>query len=155
MYIILSILSLCLIGMIAFGIYFEINPFTPEKRPPDWVKGSIGVNLITFTLSIFAILFFGIQEVMAIPAEIANEALQNVVNSEFSIGRGMAIIGVGLPTCFSTIAAAYAVGPIGAASLAAISEKPENFGRSLIYLGLAEGIAIYGLIVSILLMNKI
>ncbi|MBP6735604.1 MAG: ATPase, partial [Chromatiaceae bacterium] len=40
-------------------------------------------------------------------------------------------------------------------SLAAITEKPENLGRTLIYLGLAEGIAIYGLVVSILLLNKI
>ena len=36
-----------------------------------------------------------------------------------------------------------------------ISEKPEMFGRTLIYLGLAEGIAIYGLVVTILLLGKI
>ena len=42
-----------------------------------------------------------------------------------------------------------------AASLAALAEKPEMFGRTLIYLGLAEGIAIYGLVVTILLLGKI
>jgi len=47
------------------------------------------------------------------------------------------------------------VGPIGSAALAAITEKPEMLGRSLIYIGLAEGIAIYGLVVSILLLNRI
>ena len=51
--------------------------------------------------------------------------------------------------------AGIAGGPIGAASLAAITEKPESLGRTLIYLGLAEGIAIYGLVISILLLNKI
>ena len=40
-------------------------------------------------------------------------------------------------------------------SLAVITEKPEMFGRTLIYLGLAEGIAIYGLVVSILLLGRI
>jgi V/A-type H+-transporting ATPase subunit K len=68
---------------------------------------------------------------------------------------GLGIIGVGIPTAFSTIAAGIAVGPIGAASLAVLAEKPEIFGRTLIYLGLAEGIAIYGLVVSILLLDKL
>jgi V/A-type H+-transporting ATPase subunit K len=62
---------------------------------------------------------------------------------------------VALPTGLAAIAAALAVGPIGSASLAVIAEKPESFGRTLIYLGLAEGIAIYGLVVSILMLEKI
>ena len=66
-----------------------------------------------------------------------------------------ATIGIALPTALSTIAAGIAVGPIGAASLAAVSEKPEMFGRTLVYLGLAEGIAIYGLVLSILLLNRV
>jgi V/A-type H+-transporting ATPase subunit K len=65
------------------------------------------------------------------------------------------MIGVGIPTAFSTLAAAYAVASIGAASLAVLAERPEVFGRTLIYLGLAEGIAIYGLVVSILLLDKL
>jgi V/A-type H+-transporting ATPase subunit K len=44
---------------------------------------------------------------------------------------------------------------VGAAALAAIAEKPETFGRSLVYLGLAEGIAIYGLVLSILMLGKV
>ena len=55
----------------------------------------------------------------------------------------------------ATVAAAIAVGPVGTASLAVIAEKPEVFGRTLVYLGLAEGIAIYGLVVTILLLGKI
>ncbi len=68
---------------------------------------------------------------------------------------GLAIIGIGIPTALATIGAGIAVGPVGAASLAVISEKPEMFGRTLIYLGLAEGIAIYGLVVTILLLGKV
>jgi V/A-type H+-transporting ATPase subunit K len=36
-----------------------------------------------------------------------------------------------------------------------MSEKPELGGRALIFLGLAEGIAIYGLIVAIMILTKI
>jgi len=75
--------------------------------------------------------------------------------TEISIGKGLAIIGIGLPTAFATIGAGIAVSSIGAASIAAITERPESFGRTLVYLGLAEGIAIYGLVVSILLLGKI
>jgi V/A-type H+-transporting ATPase subunit K len=74
---------------------------------------------------------------------------------EMTTGMGLAILGAGIPTALSTIGAGIAVGPIGAASLAAITEKPETLGRTLIYLGLAEGIAIYGLVISILLLNRI
>ena len=50
----------------------------------------------------------------------------------------------------STIAAGIAVASVGAAAVGALAEKPELLGRVLIFVGLAEGIAIYGLIVAIL-----
>jgi len=151
MYIILLILSMSLLSMIALGVYYEIKPFSSNHTPPIWLKKSIGINLLTFMFALVALLFLSIQQVMAVPADMVGA----VVNHDISIGKGLALIGIGLPTCFATIGAGISVGPIGAASLAAISDKPENFGRSLIYLGLAEGIAIYGLVVTILLMAKI
>ncbi|MEQ8204298.1 MAG: ATP synthase subunit C, partial [Smithellaceae bacterium] len=36
-----------------------------------------------------------------------------------------------------------------------LSEKPELMGKTLVFLGLAEGIAIYGLIIAIMILNKI
>ena len=44
---------------------------------------------------------------------------------------------------------------VGSAAIGALAEKPELLGRALIMIGLAEGIAIYGLIVSILILNRI
>jgi V/A-type H+-transporting ATPase subunit K len=58
-------------------------------------------------------------------------------------------------TAVSSAAAAYAVAKTGSAAIGAIAEKPELFGRLVIYVGLAEGIAIYGLIVSILIINRL
>jgi len=62
-------------------------------------------------------------------------------------------LGAALTTGLACIAAGMAVGKVGAAALGAVSERPEILGRTLIFVGLAEGIAIYGLIVSILLMG--
>ena len=42
----------------------------------------------------------------------------------------------------------------GAAAVGATAEKPESFGRSLIFVGLAEGVAIYGLLISFLVLPK-
>jgi V/A-type H+-transporting ATPase subunit K len=60
-----------------------------------------------------------------------------------------------LATGLSSIAAAYAVATVGTAAMGTLAEKPELFGRLLIFVGLAEGIAIYGVIVSVLILNKI
>lgn len=54
----------------------------------------------------------------------------------------------------STLAAGYAVAVVGSAAVGALAEKPELLGRVLILVGLAEGIAIYGLIVAILILNR-
>jgi len=51
------------------------------------------------------------------------------------------------------IAAGYAVAHVASAAIGIISEKPEMFGRTLVFVGLAEGIAIYGLIIGIMLMS--
>jgi V/A-type H+-transporting ATPase subunit K len=139
-------MTLSLFGIIAMGIYFEMRPLS--KQAPRWLKSTIAVNLLTFVGAQIGLLLLGIQDVMAEPA--TTEAAR-----EITVGMGLAMIGVGIPTALATIAAGIAVGPVGAASLAVIAEKPEIFGRTLVYLGLAEGIAIYGLVVSILLLGKL
>jgi V/A-type H+/Na+-transporting ATPase subunit K len=67
---------------------------------------------------------------------------------------GDALIGAAIAIAGACIGAAIAVAYTGAAALAVISEKPELFGRTLVVLGLAEGIAVYGLIVSLILIGK-
>jgi V/A-type H+-transporting ATPase subunit K len=62
-------------------------------------------------------------------------------------------ISVAVTTSVACLSAAYAVGKVGAAALGAASERPELLGRSLLFVGLAEGIAIYGLIIAILLLG--
>jgi V/A-type H+/Na+-transporting ATPase subunit K len=71
-----------------------------------------------------------------------------------SAGSGDAFIGAGIAVAGSTIGAGIAVSYTGAATLAAIAEKPEMLGRSLVVVGLAEGIAIYGLIVAVIMIGK-
>ena len=73
---------------------------------------------------------------------------------EVASSHSAALIGAAIAVAASTIGAAIAVAYVGAAALAVISERPELFGRSMVIVGLAEGIAIYGLIISIILIGK-
>jgi V/A-type H+-transporting ATPase subunit K len=65
-----------------------------------------------------------------------------------------ALLGAAIAVAGSSIGAAIAVAYTGAAALATMSERPELFGRAMVIVGLAEGIAIYGLIVAIILMGS-
>ena len=148
MYWLVGLMSFAILGLILGGLLLEARP-TLVGRSQPWYRPAMGTQLLTFVLAQLGLLALGINDAFAQAAETV------AVVNEISTGMGLAIIGAGIPTGLSTIGAGIAVGPIGAASLAAITEKPENLGRTLIYLGLAEGIAIYGLVVSILLLNKI
>ncbi len=68
---------------------------------------------------------------------------------------GMAFLAAALSTSVSAIAAGIAVAVVGSAAMGAVAEKPEVMGRSIIFVGLAEGIAIYGLIISIMILGKL
>jgi V/A-type H+-transporting ATPase subunit K len=144
---IVGVMTLTIVGLIALGLYLELFP---EKRRAasrgarNWLLG----NFSMFVLALLGLLILGSQEVMA-------QTTQTVARGEITLGLGLAIIGAGLPTGLAAIGAALALGPVGSAALAVVAEKPEMFGRTLIYLGLAEGIAIYGLVMSILLLDKI
>lgn len=68
---------------------------------------------------------------------------------------GWGFLAAALATGLSALGAGIAVANVGAAAVGAITEKPEMLGRVLILVGLAEGIAIYGLIISILILNRL
>ena len=65
-----------------------------------------------------------------------------------------AYLGAAVSTGLAALGAGIAVAYVGAAAVGAISEKPEMTGRALLFVGLAEGIAIYGLIIAILILKK-
>ena len=79
----------------------------------------------------------------------------SVVASAAPSYAGQALMGAAISVAGSSIGAAIAVAYTGSAALAAISERPELFGRAMVFVGLAEGIAISGLVVAIILIGKV
>lgn len=82
----------------------------------------------------------------------ATTAMANAATG--SSASGAALIGAAIAVAGSSIGAAIAVAYTGSAALAAISERPEVYGRAMVIVGLAEGIAIYGLVIAIILISK-
>ena len=66
-----------------------------------------------------------------------------------SIGQGLGFIAAALSTGLSALGAGIAVAAAAPAAIGAFSENKENFGKSMIFVALGEGVAIYGLLISI------
>ena len=62
-----------------------------------------------------------------------------------------AAIAVGL----ACVATGIAVAVVASSAVAAVSENPNLLGKTIIFAGMAEGIAVYGLIIAIMILNKI
>jgi V/A-type H+-transporting ATPase subunit K len=115
-----------------------------RRAPRAGMRWLVRGNVIVCVAALFALVLMlaGVVD----PAHAASAAA--------SRSSGDAFIGAGIAVAGSTLGAGVAVSYTGSAALAAIAEKPEMLGRSLVIVGLAEGIAIYGLIVAIILIGK-
>ena len=141
-----AILCAGVAGIVALGLALALG----GESLPGLVRHRRALaagNLVLFVAGLGGLLL------LATNAAVAQVAI--AAPREISVGLGLALIGIGLPTGMASIGAALALGPIGSSALAVVAERPEAFGRTLVYLGLAEGVAIYGLVVSILMLEKL
>lgn len=93
----------------------------------------------------------GFFSVLLLPATALAEQVASQNGASAHWGYLSAAIAVGA----SSLGAGVAVAVVGSAAMGAMSEKPELAGRLLIFIGLAEGIAIYGLIVAVMILGRL
>lgn len=101
------------------------------------------------------VLLVGAGVLVALALSPGQGGAASTVASGASSYAGQALIGAAIAVAGSSIGAAIAVAYTGSAALAAMSERPEVFGRAIVIVGLAEGIAIYGLVIAIILIGKV
>lgn len=82
--------------------------------------------------------------------EVVTENLQT-----YSKSSGLGLIAAALAIGLSAIGSGIAVAVVASSAVGAISENPELLGKTVIFAGLAEGIAIYGLIIAIMIISKV
>lgn len=76
-------------------------------------------------------------------------------SSSTSSSSGMGLIAAALAIGLSAIGSGIAVAVVASSAVGAISENPSLLGKTVIFAGLAEGIAIYGLIIAIMIISKV
>lgn len=124
---------------------------------PIWLLFRKGINShnaksrIIAQISIFAGVFMLTMLVEASHfTTLAEEAAANAGSAE-----AMGFLAAALAVAASSLGAAWAVASAAPAAIGAISENGDNFGKAIIFVALGEGIAIYGLLISILIINKL
>ena len=135
-----------LVPMVPAVIYFFRNKQQePAKATRGLVIGLNGFNLVVglMVLGLALAWLASPSTVLAATGSAQVVTVDPYVSLAAAISTGLATVGAGI-----------AVSGTGAAAIGAIAENPDAFGRALIFVGLAEGIAIYGLIISFLLLNR-
>ena len=129
------------------SIAVPFGAFAAGEKTRGRYKTALGVNALLFfgTLITASVLMFSGQ------AYAAGEAAESAVNS----AAGMGYIAAALSTGLSGIGGGIAVSAAASAALGAISEDSTIFGKSLIFAGLAEGVCLYGLIISFMILGKL
>ncbi|OOZ37256.1 ATP synthase subunit C [Solemya elarraichensis gill symbiont] len=106
-----------------------------------------GFSAVVAVAATLLLLFGNVQAEESVAAVVVDALPPEVMQWGF--------LAAALSTGLSALGAGIAVASVGSAAIGALAEKPELLGRSLIIIGLAEGIAIYGLIISILILNRL
>ena len=136
---ILLVVALLLSIVVPFGAYLL------GERSRKRYKKSLAFNVF---------MFFG-TFVLASVIMLATPVAAAEVTETMSIGKGLAYIAAALAVSLSGIGGGIAVASAASAALGAISEDSSLLGKSLIFVGLAEGIALYGLIISFMILGKL
>lgn len=108
---------------------------------------------VMFQVSVFFAALIGIVLISGYTS--ANEVVAANDPFQGSIAQGMAYIAAALAVSASVIGAGYAVAKAAPAAIGAISEKEDIFGKAMIFVALAEGVAIYGLLIAIQIIAKL
>lgn len=100
-------------------------------------------------------IFCGVFAIMVIVQAGQFTALAEETAAVADNSRGFGFIAAAIAVGCSCIGAGWAVAKAAPAALGAVSENPDNFGRAIIFVALGEGVAIYGLLISILILNNL
>lgn len=136
---ILFLASLVVLSTIIAGFVFLERGVSADRKK---LKRAMRTNLTVFIPTVVA------AYVLLVPGVVNAATQATEVN-------GLGLLAAALSTGLATIGTGYAVGIVGSAALGAVSEDDSILGKTLIFVGLAEGIAIYGLIISIMILGKL
>lgn len=134
------------ISLLLMAIIIPIGVFFIGEKKVKKFKNTLAVNIISF----FGILIFSTIFMFS-----GNAFAAETAAGLSSDAAGLAFLGAALSTGLGSIGAGIATGSAASAALGALSENDSIMGKALIFVALAEGIAIYGLIIAFMILNKV
>ncbi len=123
-----------------------------------YFKGEHSKNRYKVSLAVNTVAFFGIlvtASLLLFGTSASAAEAQTVAASAGGMATGMGYLAAALVTGLSCIGGGIAVASAASAALGAISEDSSILGKSLIFVGLAEGVCLYGLIISFMILGKL
>ena len=147
----------CLCSLLDFYFYcFVLSIVVPFAY---FLSGTKNKARYKLTIGTNAAAFFGIMLVacgfMFSGNAQAAEAAAETANAAGGLSTGMGYLAAALVTGLSCIGGGIAVASAASAALGAISEYSSILGKSLIFVGLAEGVCLYGLIISFMILGQL
>lgn len=140
----LTMIATFVLGFVLPSIYF----FTGERSKKRYKKTLFSnVGVVVAGIIIAMIIAYSPDTVLAAETTAAAESA--------GLATGLGYIAAALSTGLSCVGGGIAVASASSAALGAISEDGSIFGRSLIFVGLAEGVALYGLIISFMILGQL
>ena len=123
------------------------------ERFSEIMKGLRKINIVFLIIAVV----FGVIGIFTVLTPVALFGQESTVSDSGSSSSyaGFAFLAAGLSISVSVLGAGVALSKIGSAAVAAIAEKPEIMGAAIVFAGLAEGLSIWGLIVSVLILMKV
>lgn len=118
------------------------------------VKRTLAINLSCFlvVMLIAGCFAFAVSAEDAATTTAVMTAAEKAASNE---SMGLGLLAAALVTGLAGIGGGLAVAAGAPAAIAAVSEDPKSFGKSLIFVALGESIALYGVVISILILNKL
>lgn len=153
-----TFLNALLIILPAVFLIFSIGRIIKNRFQGKSIKKAVRFNLSVFAVMI--ILSISMAFVTAAVDEKATAEPETTVSEQAEetktdSSKGMGLLAAGLVTGLAGIGGGIAVAAGAPAAIAATSENPAAFGKSIIFVALGESIALYGVVISILILNKI
>ena len=145
-YIMLFALPLIIVGLIMLPLFINLKR-TKDHKPANR-KRAIIANAASF-IGVMALMT--VLPLTGAFAETAAAAETAVAGAD-GFTEGMKYLGAALSTGLATIGTGIAVGGAAPAAIGAVSENDNAFTKALIFVALGEGVAIYGLLISILIL---
>lgn len=112
-------------------------------------------NILAFILISALVICACSFTVSAAPSEPAEAPAPVAAETKADNSKGYGLIAAALVTSLAGLGGGIAVAAGAPAAIAATSEDPKSFGKALIFVALGESIALYGVVISILILNKI